>query len=132
MYSVIAETYAFTVFCFIGMFLILLPLPWHFQARNFGTLLFIAWSFLANLIYFVDSLVWRHDMIDRASTWCDISTKILVGINVAYPCASLAINRRLYTIATAKRMGPNSVSFVFCSRFTMLVDHSPLLVIAVY
>jgi len=99
-----AETYAYTVMTAIGMLLVLLPLPWHWQARNSGTLLYIFWAFVGNLNYFVNSIIWRGNMGNPAPVWCDISSKIAIGLGVAYPACSLCINRRLFNIATSRHV----------------------------
>lgn len=116
-----AESYAFTVMTALGMFLVLLPLPWHWQARNFGTLLYIAWTFIGNLIYFVNSIVWRGNMANPSPIWCDISTKLAIGISIAYPACALCINRRLYNIATSRHVSssPSEVCVIFLYIFSI-------------
>lgn len=109
-----AESYAFTVMTALGMFLVLLPLPWHWQARNFGTLLYIAWTFIGNLIYFVNSIVWRGNMANPSPIWCDISTKLAIGISIAYPACALCINRRLYNIATSRHVSSSPSEVCLC------------------
>nr|QQL12040.1 mating-type protein STE3.1 [Hypsizygus marmoreus] len=91
---------AFSIFSFIGFILVLIPLPWHFQAWNSGTCLFMIWTALGCLNLFVNSIVWHDNAIDWAPIWCDISTRITIGVSVAIPAASLCINRRLYKIAS--------------------------------
>jgi hypothetical protein len=60
------------------------------------------WVGLGCLNQFINSVVWNNTVIDKAPVWCDISTRLTVGINVAVPAASLCINRRLYHIASVK------------------------------
>ncbi|THH17673.1 hypothetical protein EW146_g3177 [Bondarzewia mesenterica] len=90
----------FPVFTIIGFIIVLIPLPWHLQAWNSGTCLYIVWTAIACLNQFVNSLVWHGNAIDHAPIWCDISTRLIIGIAVAIPSASLCINRRLYKIAS--------------------------------
>ncbi|KAF5378503.1 hypothetical protein D9615_007171 [Tricholomella constricta] len=91
---------AFSIFSFIGFILVLIPLPWHFQAWNSGTCLFMIWTAIGCLNLFINSIVWHNNAIDWAPVWCDISTRITLGVSVAIPAASLCINRRLYKIAS--------------------------------
>ncbi|KII83820.1 hypothetical protein PLICRDRAFT_168730 [Plicaturopsis crispa FD-325 SS-3] len=93
---------AFPVLSFLGFVLVLIPLPWHLQAWNAGTCLYMIWTAVGCLNLFINSIVWSNDAINRAPVWCDISTRIIVGIAVAIPAASLCINRRLYKIATVQ------------------------------
>lgn len=93
---------AFTVFAFIAFILVLIPLPWHFQAWNSGTCLYMIWTAIGCLNLFINSIVWHNNAIDWAPIWCDISSRIIVGVSVAIPAASLCINRRLYKIASCQ------------------------------
>ncbi|KAF4611600.1 hypothetical protein D9613_004065 [Agrocybe pediades] len=98
------DTYPiFPIFAFLGFVLVLIPLPWHLQALNSGTCLFMIWTAIGCLNQFVNSVVWHGNIIDWAPIWCDISTRLTVGIAVAIPAASLCINRRLYKIATCNK-----------------------------
>ncbi|KAG1809287.1 pheromone A receptor-domain-containing protein [Suillus variegatus] len=91
---------AFTVLALIGVAVVLIPLPWHFQAWNSGTCLYMIWTALGLLNLAINSIVWRSSAINYAPIWCDISSRLIVGVAVAIPAASLCINRRLYKIAT--------------------------------
>nr|ANB67031.1 pheromone receptor [Agrocybe salicacicola] len=93
---------AFPIFAFLSFLLVLIPLPWHLQAWNSGTCLFMIWTAVGCLNQFINSIVWHGNAIDWAPVWCDISTRLMVGISVAIPAASLCINRRLYMIATCQ------------------------------
>ncbi|KAJ7902933.1 fungal pheromone STE3G-protein-coupled receptor, partial [Mycena leptocephala] len=92
----------FSVFAFLGFILVLIPLPWHFQAWNSGTCFYMMWSALVCLNQFVNSVVWADDSVNRAPVWCDISIRITMAASVGIPAASLCINRRLYQIASVK------------------------------
>ncbi|KAG2131856.1 pheromone receptor [Suillus cothurnatus] len=97
---------AFPVLALIGVAVVLIPLPWHFQAWNSGTCLYMIWTALGLLNLAVNSIVWRSSAINYAPIWCDISSRLIVGVAVAIPAASLCINRRLYKIATLSTTHP--------------------------
>ncbi|KAG6839154.1 pheromone B alpha 3 receptor, partial [Blastosporella zonata] len=63
---------AFSIFSFIGFILVLIPLPWHLQAWNSGTCLFMIWTAIGCLNAFINSIVWHNNAIDWAPVWCDI------------------------------------------------------------
>lgn len=92
----------FPIFAFLGFIVVLIPLPWHLQAWNAGTCMYIVWTALACLLQFVNSVVWRNNALNVAPVWCDISTKLLLGAGVGIPAAGLCISRRLYKIAVIK------------------------------
>lgn len=111
-----AET-PFIVACFFAIIMLILPAAWHIRARNASTLLYIFWSLVGNVIYFVNSLVWRGNIRNPAPVWCDISTKLVVGLSVGLPSASLCIQRRLYN---ASRLSTASGSASDRSRQTAI------------
>ncbi|KAJ3832839.1 pheromone receptor [Lentinula raphanica] len=92
----------FPIFAFFGFFLPLIPLPWHFQAWNSGTCFYIFWASLSCLNQFVNSLIWRGNVINSAPVWCEISIRITMATTVALPAASFCIVRRLYGIAAIR------------------------------
>nr|BDD37078.1 pheromone receptor [Rhizopogon roseolus] len=97
--------WVFTLFAFLGFLCCMIPLPWHLEAWNTGTCLYMIWTGLACLIQFINSIVWRSNVTNWAPVWCDIcrhflSSKFMIGASVALPACSLCINRRLYHIAS--------------------------------
>ncbi|KAI0060066.1 STE3-domain-containing protein [Artomyces pyxidatus] len=92
----------FSAFSFVGFVMCAIPFYWHMEAWNTGTCLYMAWTGLGCLNYFINSIVWNGTVLNKAPVWCDISTRFIIGLNVAVPAASLCINRRLYKISTVK------------------------------
>ncbi|KAG1751799.1 pheromone A receptor-domain-containing protein [Suillus lakei] len=108
----------FPVLALISVVLVLIPLPWQFQAWNSGTCLYMIWTALGLLNLAINSIVWRSSVINYAPIWCDISSRLIVGVAVAIPAASLCINRRLYKIATINLAHPTKAH----RRRTVVVD----------
>ncbi|KAF9011229.1 pheromone receptor, partial [Cyathus striatus] len=98
--------YVFSLFAFIGFLMCAVPLTWHLEAWNAGTCLYMIWTGLGYLNQFINSVIWNKDAIIRAVVWCDVSTKFIIGANIAIPACSLCIMRRLYLIASIKRLAP--------------------------
>ncbi|KIY47096.1 pheromone receptor, partial [Fistulina hepatica ATCC 64428] len=92
----------FPVFAFIGMVLVLLPLPWHLRAWNAGTCYFMLWASLACLNQFVNSIVWAGNVFNPAPWWCEISIRVIFGVSVGIPASSFCIVRRLYHISRTR------------------------------
>ncbi|KAI0053512.1 STE3-domain-containing protein [Auriscalpium vulgare] len=90
----------FSAFSFIGFLFCAVPFSWHLESWNAGTCLYMAWTGLGCLNAFINSVVWNGSARNVAPVWCDISTRFMIGLNVAIPAASLVINRRLYKIAS--------------------------------
>ncbi|KAG6860870.1 hypothetical protein C0995_006550 [Termitomyces sp. Mi166 len=87
---------------YLGFVMCAIPFPWHLQAWNTGTCLYMVWVGLANLNQAINATVWNGNAINWAPVWCDISSRIFLGVAAAIPCASLCINRRLYQIASVR------------------------------
>ncbi|GJE89168.1 STE3-domain-containing protein [Phanerochaete sordida] len=93
----------FPVVSFLGAVAAFIPLPWHLQAWNAGTCMYMLWAGLASFVQFVNALVWHGSLENRIPVWCDITTKFVIGAGVGIPAASLCINRRLYGIAAVRQ-----------------------------
>ena len=57
----------------LALVLLVLVAPSQFTARNTGTILYIGWVFLGNLITLINKLVWNDHARNVAPVWCDIS-----------------------------------------------------------
>lgn len=57
----------------IAAVLVFIPLPSHWRARNVAILSLIAWLFVVDLIYGVNTIVWAGNVEVRIVVWCDIS-----------------------------------------------------------
>ncbi|QRV97742.1 STE3-type pheromone receptor [Ceratobasidium sp. AG-Ba] len=99
----------YVVFCAIGALLCLLPLPWHWQARNVSTLIYLGWVSSACLLAFTNSILWAGNVDDKAPVWCDITSRYTVCHNAGITAAGLCIQRHLYRVATIKEV--TSVSY---------------------
>ncbi|KAH9990938.1 pheromone A receptor-domain-containing protein [Russula vinacea] len=97
-----APNQLYSAFSFIGFVLCTIPFYWHLEAWNTGTCLYMIWTGVGCLMQCINSIVWNGNIINRVPVYCDISTRIQVGLNVAIPACSLCINRRLYKIASVK------------------------------
>nr|QPG55753.1 pheromone receptor [Auricularia cornea] len=84
----------------ISVVLVILPIPWHLSAWNSATCYMMLWTTIGSIIHIANTIIWRDNLSNPSPTYCDISTKIIVGLSMAIPLASLCINRRLYNIAT--------------------------------
>ncbi|KAH9976680.1 pheromone A receptor-domain-containing protein [Lactifluus volemus] len=93
-----AVNQAYSVFSFIGFWLSVTPLYWHLQAWNTGTCMYMIWTAIGCLTSFINSILWRGNVIDKAPIYCDIVTRVQVGFGMGIPACTLCINRRLYKI----------------------------------
>ncbi|OCH88490.1 STE3-domain-containing protein [Obba rivulosa] len=87
---------------FIAAVLVLIPLPSHWRARNVATLAIIVWLFVLNVIYCVNTIVWRKTVLNYAPVWCDITTKIIIGSSTALPACTLCICKHLELVASTR------------------------------
>ena len=59
-----------------ALVLLALAAPSHFSKRNIGTILYICWVFLGNLITLINKLVWPDHVRNLAPVWCEISQSL--------------------------------------------------------
>ena len=69
---------------FIAAFSLLLPLPWHWRAKNVATLSIIGWLFALNMIYAIDAVIWANNVDLVAIVWCDLSTLFQCSACLSY------------------------------------------------
>ncbi|KDQ50564.1 hypothetical protein JAAARDRAFT_141708 [Jaapia argillacea MUCL 33604] len=89
---------------FLAAILVLIPVPWHWRARNIATLAIMFWLFTINIINGVNSIIWAGNAIIRVPVWCDITTKIYVGSSYALPAATMCICKHLELVASTRRV----------------------------
>ncbi|KAG9217556.1 hypothetical protein CCMSSC00406_0008483 [Pleurotus cornucopiae] len=87
---------------FIAATIVLIPLPWHWRARNVPTLSIIGWLFLSNLTFGINSIIWADNVLDVATIWCDIVTKLQIGANLGLPMCCLCLCIHLERIASVR------------------------------
>ncbi|KAJ2936220.1 hypothetical protein H1R20_g874, partial [Candolleomyces eurysporus] len=92
----------FAPIAFIAAFSLLLPLPWHWRARNVATLSIIAWLFASNMIFAIDAVIWADNVRVVAEVWCDVSTKLIIGANFALPAACLCLCMHLEYVSSSR------------------------------
>jgi pheromone a factor receptor len=67
---------AYEIVIVFGLLLLALSAPSHFRARNTGTILYICWTALGNLLALINKLIWHDHVRNIAPVWCDICESI--------------------------------------------------------
>ncbi|TDL17042.1 fungal pheromone STE3G-protein-coupled receptor [Rickenella mellea] len=91
----------FPLMIFLSLVASLLPLLW-IKRDNIGVLFLSLWLAIACLNQFVNSVIWYGNTRNFIPVWCDISSRLIVGITVAIPASALCMARRLYHICSMK------------------------------
>ncbi|EAU87394.2 pheromone receptor [Coprinopsis cinerea okayama7 len=68
------------------------------------SLALVVWFLTANFIHAVNSAVWAGNVDIHSEIWCDITTKLLLGVNVAIPGALLCIARQLELVSSSRKI----------------------------
>ncbi|KAJ7088293.1 pheromone A receptor-domain-containing protein [Mycena epipterygia] len=76
---------------FIAFIFVLVPLPLNWKSRNIPLLSLLCWLALSNLTYGINSAIWSGNVNIVVPVWCDITTKIKIGADVALPVCALAL-----------------------------------------
>ncbi|CAE6424199.1 unnamed protein product [Rhizoctonia solani] len=88
------------VVAFICTVLVLIPLPWHWRARNVGTLSLIFWYASINLTRGINAIIWGGNTLNYAPVWCDICTKLVIGANWGFSASTVCICRYLAQVSS--------------------------------
>ena len=90
----------FSVFSLLAVFLTIPPFIWHWRNKNVAAVSLLFWIFLANLIYFLNSVIWANSITSfwNGKVYCDIVIKLLCGYSVGVLGATAAIERYLAQI----------------------------------
>ncbi|KAJ7156285.1 pheromone A receptor-domain-containing protein [Mycena filopes] len=110
---------------FLASFLVLVPLPWHWRARNTATLSMLAWLWVSNLTYAINSIIWAGSVDIVVPVWCDIVTKSQIGATAALPACCLSLALQLWRVShpsntTSKRTSA-IIDIVLCWGFPALL-----------
>ncbi|KAI0729154.1 pheromone A receptor-domain-containing protein [Fomitopsis betulina] len=70
-------------------------LPAYWTSRNVAMLTLIWWLILCNAIQGVNAVVWAGNTETKIPVWCDISTKLLMGVRVAIPATCVCLSNRV-------------------------------------
>ncbi|KAJ7264534.1 GPCR fungal pheromone mating factor [Mycena haematopus] len=68
---------------FIALGLVLVTLPHHWRVKNIATLSIIAWLSAYNVMFGVNAIIWNGNDDIRVPVWCDIATKIKIGLEMS-------------------------------------------------
>ncbi|KAJ7019727.1 GPCR fungal pheromone mating factor [Mycena alexandri] len=111
---------------FIAFALVFLPLLLHLRSQNIPLLSIIAWLTVSDLIYGINSIIWDENVDIVASPWCDITTKLKIGANIALPASTLVLALRVYRITLQKgRLGtPLELGICLGFPFIIMVLHT--------
>ncbi|KAF8884489.1 pheromone A receptor-domain-containing protein, partial [Infundibulicybe gibba] len=74
--------FIYSTFAFIGFLFVSIPFPWHLEAWNTGTCLYMLWTGLACLNQFINSIVWNGNAINWAPKRRSIMVDLAIGIGL--------------------------------------------------
>ncbi|ETW79706.1 putative B mating type protein [Heterobasidion irregulare TC 32-1] len=89
-----------SAFSFLSIFFLLLISPSQWKSASVPNILTIAWLLVCNIIHAVNSSIWAGNVFVHVPIWCDIATKVLLGVMIAVPGAFLCLCRRLERISS--------------------------------
>ncbi|KAJ6455213.1 pheromone A receptor-domain-containing protein [Mycena sanguinolenta] len=99
----------------LAVFLILLI---RRPAVNTANVSIALWLLLGNGVHAINAIVWSSNVDLRIPVWCDIVTKLLVGIIIALPGVCLCSARYLELLSSSRKIYPNTYS----KRIHTLID----------
>ncbi|KAJ7145545.1 GPCR fungal pheromone mating factor [Mycena epipterygia] len=106
---------------FIAFALVLIPLALHWRSRNIPLLSIIGWLAISDLTYGINSAIWNGNVNIVVPVWCDITTKIKIGADVALPVCALALALQVYRITLQKPRLGTGLELGACFGFPFLI-----------
>ncbi|TDL15314.1 STE3-like pheromone receptor [Rickenella mellea] len=91
----------FSIMIFLSFVASLVPWAW-IKRDNIGILFLSLWLAMACLNQFVNSIIWYGNTRNSVPVWCDISSRLIVGLAVAIPGSIMCMVRRLYHVCSMK------------------------------
>jgi pheromone a factor receptor len=82
----------------------LIPLHSRRTHISVSNLSILSWLFIANVIHAANTIAWAGNVDVHTPVWCDISTKILLGLNMVIPAACLCIGAHLAHVSSFRPM----------------------------
>ena len=90
----------------ITIILVIPPLVWHYQNRNFAACCLIFWLLLLNFFNFINAIIWSSNDVQKwydGRGLCDVEVKLFVAATVALPIALVRIMRSLALVLDSKK-----------------------------
>ncbi|KAF7366083.1 Pheromone receptor [Mycena venus] len=112
---------ALPIIAFISFALVLIPLPIHQKSRNVPLLSIIAWLAISNVTYGINSAIWNGNVRIEDLVWCDISTKLKIGSEIALPASAFALALQVYRITLQKNRLPFGHELLICFGVPILI-----------
>ncbi|KAJ7455559.1 GPCR fungal pheromone mating factor [Mycena latifolia] len=112
---------ALPIIAFIALVLVLIPLGLHCRSRNIPLLSIIAWLAISDLTYGINAAIWNGNVDLVALPWCDISTKLRIGSEIALPVCALALAFQVYRITLQKSRLGLGVELGMCLGFPIII-----------
>ncbi|KAJ7742948.1 GPCR fungal pheromone mating factor [Mycena maculata] len=111
---------ALPAIAFIALVLVLVPLSLQWKARNIPLLSIIAWLAISDLTYGINAVIWDGNVNIVVPVWCDITTKLKIGSDIALPASALALALQVYRITLQKKRLGTPVELGICVGFPVL------------
>ncbi|KAJ7643113.1 GPCR fungal pheromone mating factor [Mycena polygramma] len=92
----------------------------HTVIHNIPLLSIIVWLALCNLTYAINSAIWQENFQLKDLPWCDISTKLKIGGDIALPISTFALALRVYRITLQKSRLGARLEIGICVGFPVL------------
>ncbi|KZT68611.1 hypothetical protein DAEQUDRAFT_671191 [Daedalea quercina L-15889] len=91
---------ALAAVAFLCVVVLVCLLPAYWASRNIAMLALIWWLVLCNVIQGINAVVWAGNVDVRIPVWCDIGTKLLLGVRLAVPATCLCLSNRVRHLLT--------------------------------
>ncbi|KII84139.1 hypothetical protein PLICRDRAFT_118514 [Plicaturopsis crispa FD-325 SS-3] len=92
------------VVSFLSAAFLFIIIPLHYARLSIAHLSILVWLAVGNIIQGVNAIVWTGNTEMRIPVWCDISTKVVLCINVVLPACIVCICRQLELLSSSREI----------------------------
>ncbi|KAF8884488.1 pheromone A receptor-domain-containing protein [Infundibulicybe gibba] len=92
----------FSVVSFVCAALLAIFVPLPCIRNNVANLAIVSWLIVCNITHGVNAVLWAGNTNIHVPVWCDIVTKLLLGVNVALPGACVCLARYLELASSSR------------------------------
>ncbi|KAJ7088274.1 GPCR fungal pheromone mating factor [Mycena epipterygia] len=106
---------------FIALILVLIPFALHWRSRNVPLLSIFGWLAISDLIFGINAIIWNGNVNIVVPVWCDITTKIRIGSEIALPVCALTLALQVYRVTLQKSRLGAPLELGLCLGFPFLI-----------
>ncbi|KAF7327355.1 STE3-domain-containing protein [Mycena kentingensis (nom. inval.)] len=106
---------------FLSIFLCGVPLVLNWRGANIPLLAILCWLLVSSMTRAVSAFLWNGNIDTQALVYCDITTKLQIGSDIALPASAFALALQVYRITLQKSRLGAVIELPICVGFPVVI-----------